>query len=74
MPDDKNSRKKTTKEGMINTIIDFLEKQSLITYIQEDEMIKTTGKLDNIMEMKLLNKKNYSRVMRTLGVMEDEQN
>jgi len=72
--DDKNSRKKTTKEGMINTIIDFLEKQSLITYIQEDEMIKTTGKLDNIMEMKLLNKKNYSRVMRTLGVMEDEQN
>lgn len=72
--DDKNSRKKTTKEGMINTVMDFLEKQGLITYIQEDEMIKTTGKLDNIMENKLLNKKNYSRVMRALGVIEDEQN
>lgn len=72
--DDKTSRKKTTKEGMINTVIDFLEKQKLIEYIQEDEMIKTTGKLDNIMEMKLLNRKNYNRVMQALGVIEDEQN
>ena len=72
--DDKTSRKKTTKEGMINTVIDFLEKQKLIEYIQEDEMIKTTGKLDNIMEMKLLDRKNYNRVMQALGVIEDEQN
>ena len=70
--DDKNSRKKTTKEGFLNTILDFLEKQNLIVYIQEDEMIKTTEKLDNIMEWKLLNKNNYSRIMKALGVMEDE--
>jgi len=71
--DDKGSKKKTTKEGMINSVMDFLEKQGLIICIKEDEMIKTTGKLDHIMEMKLLNKKNYSRVMRALGVIEDEQ-
>ena len=71
--DDKNSRKKTTKEGFLNTILDFLEKQNLIVYIQEDEMIKTTEKLDNIMEWKLLNKNNYSRIMKALGVLEDEQ-
>ena len=71
--DDKNSRKKTTKEGFLNTILDFLEKQNLIVYIEEDEMIKTTEKLDNIMEWKLLNKDNYSRIMKALGVLEDEQ-
>lgn len=72
--DDKKSRKKTTKEGFLNTIMDFLEKQGLIIYIQEDEMIKTTRKLDNIMEWKLLNKNNYERIMRALGVLENEQN
>ncbi len=70
--DDKNSRKKTTKEGFLNSILDFLEKQNLIVYIQEDEMIKTTEKLDNIMEWKLLNKNNYNRIMKALGVLEDE--
>lgn len=72
--DDKGSRKKTTKEGVMNNIMDFLEKQGLITYIPEDEMIKTTKKLDNLMEMKLLNKNNYERIMQALGVIEDEQN
>lgn len=70
--DDKNSRKKTTKEGFLNSILDFLEKQNLIVYIQEDEMIKTTEKLDNIMEWKLLNKNNYNRIMAALGVFKDE--
>ena len=31
-------------------------------------MIKTTPKLDNIMEYKLLNKENYDRIMEALGV------
>jgi len=70
--DEARSRKKTTKEGFLNNLLDFLEKQSLIIYIQEDEMIKTTEKLDNIMEQKLLNKNNYERVMRILGVIQDE--
>lgn len=71
--DDKSSRKKTTKEGVMNNIMDFLERQGLIICIQEDEMVKTTGKLDNLMEMKLLNKNNYERIMQALGVMKNEQ-
>ena len=35
-------------------------------------MIKTTKKLDQFMEMKLLNKNNYERIMKALGVIEDE--
>ena len=30
-------------------------------------MIKTTAKLDNIMEYKILNNENYARIMETLG-------
>lgn len=70
--DDKGSRRKTTKEGIMNTVLDFLEKQGLVVYIQEDEMIKTTDKLDNIMEMRLLNKSNYERIMSALGVLQYE--
>lgn len=70
--EDKKSRSKTTKEGFIYTILSFLERQGLVIYIQEDEMIKTTRKLDNIMEMKLLNKNNYERIMEALGVKEYE--
>jgi hypothetical protein len=66
--EDRTSRKKTTKEGFINTILSFLEKHGLITYIADDEMIKTTKKLDDIMEMKILNRDNYTRVMNALGI------
>ena len=69
--EDKNSRKKTTKEGLINGIMEFLEKQGLILYIQEDEMIKTPRKMDDIMEMKLLNKNNYERIMQVLGIAQE---
>lgn len=69
---EKNSRTKTTKEGMMNNLMDFLEKQDLIVYIQEDEMIKTTYKLDHIMEMKLLSQSNYEKIRKVLGVKEYE--
>ena len=52
----------------------FLEKQGLIDYIEADEMIKTTKKLDHFMDWNLLNKNNYHRILRVLGVEEDEQN
>lgn len=64
---DKKSTSKTTKEGFINTILDFLENQGLIYYIKEDDMIKTTKKLDNFMDWNLLNKNNYHRVLKALG-------
>ena len=66
--DDKGSRAKTTKEGFLHSILVFLQKQGLIEYVQEDEMIKTTKKLDNFMDWNLLNQNHYQRVLRVLGV------
>lgn len=65
--DDKGTRQRTTKEGFLHTIFVFLEDQGLIDYVEEDEMIKTTGKLDNLMDWNLLNQNNYQRVRKVLG-------
>lgn len=65
---DRNSKAKTTKEGFVHKILDFLEKQGLIDYIEADEMIKTTKKLDYFMDWNLLNKNNFQRVLTVLGV------
>lgn len=70
--DDKGSKYKTSKFGFIHGILSFLQKQGLIDYIEADEMIKTTKKLDHFMDFNLLNKNNYSRVMRVMGVWEVE--
>lgn len=70
--DEKGSRAKTTKEGFLHHILIFLQKQGLIDYVEQDEMIKTTKKLDNFMDWNLLNQNNYQRVLRVLGVAENE--
>ena len=70
--EERGSRSKTTKEGFLHKILIFLEKQGLLEYVEQDEMIKTTKKLDNFMDWNLLNQNNYKRVMRILGVTEDE--
>ena len=44
--EEKGSRAKTTKEGFLYHLLTFLQKQGLIDYVEEDEMIKTTKKLD----------------------------
>lgn len=62
------SRSKYTKEGYVSIICSFLDRQGLIIFVPEDEMIKTTPKLDNIMEYKMLNKENYVRIMEALGI------
>ena len=72
--EEKGSRARTTKEGFLYTILTFLEKQGLIEYIEADEMIRTTAKLDHFMDWNLLNKNHYDRVLRVLGVNPDEQN
>ena len=64
--DEKGSRAKTTKEGFLYNILNFLQKQGLIEYVEEDEMIKTTKKLDNFMDWNLLNQNNFQRVKRVL--------
>lgn len=70
--EEKGSKAKTTKEGFIYNILKFLQNQNLIDFIEEDEMIKTTKKLDQLMDYNLLNKKNYRRVLKVLGVAENE--
>ncbi len=65
--DDRGSKARTTKEGFLHNILIFLEKQGLIDYIEEDEMIKTTKKLDNLMDWNLLNQNNYQRIKKVLG-------
>lgn len=70
--DERGSRAKTTKEGFLHHILMFLQKQGLIEYVEQDEMIKTTKKLDNFMDWNLLNQNNYQRVLCVLGVTEDE--
>lgn len=70
--DERGRRQKTTKEGFMYSILRFLQEQGLIDYIEQDEMIKTTRKLDNFMDWNLLNKNNFYRVQRILGVEEHE--
>lgn len=70
--DEKGSRARTTKEGFLHHILTFLQKQGLIEYVEQDEMIKTTKKLDNFMDWNLLNQNNYKRVLRVLGVHQEE--
>lgn len=70
--EEKGSRAKTTKEGFVYNILKFLQSQDLVDFIEEDEMVKTTKKLDQFMDYNLLNKKNYRRVLRVLGVVENE--
>ncbi len=65
--DEKGSRARTTKEGFLHHILTFLQKQGLIEYVEQDEMIKTTKKLDNFMDWNLLNQNNYKRVLQVLG-------
>ena len=49
------------------SIFMFLEKQGLIDYIEQDEMIKTTKKLDNLMDWNILNQNNYQRIRKVLN-------
>lgn len=69
--DERSRRARTTKEGFLHNILQFLERQGLIDYIEEDEMIKTTKKLDNFMDWNLLNQNNYHRVVKVLEEVDE---
>lgn len=72
--DERGSRAKTTKEGFMHNILVFLQSQGLIEYVEKDETILTTKKLDNFMDWNILNQNNYQRVLRILGVKTDGDN
>lgn len=54
---------RTTKEGFIKRIIGFLEDQKLFEYIEEDDMLKSTRKLDNFMDWNILTRSNYQNIL-----------
>lgn len=64
--DEKGSRTKTTKEGFLHHILLFMQRQELIEYIEADEMVTTTRKLDQFMDFNLLNQNNYRQVLKVL--------
>ena len=68
--EEKGSRAKTTKEGFLYHLLTFLQKQGLIDYVEEDEMIKTTKKLDSFMDWNLLNQNHFQRVKKVFGEVE----
>lgn len=68
--EEKGSRAKTTKEGFLYHLLTFLQKQGLIDYVEEDEMIKTTKKLDSFMDWNPLNQNHFQRVKKVLGEVE----
>ena len=68
--EEKGSRAKTTTEGFLYHLLTFLQKQGLIDYVEEDEMIKTTKKLDSFMDWNLLNQNHFQRVKKVLGEVE----
>ena len=68
--EEKGSRARTTKEGFLYHLLTFLQKQGLIDYVAEDEMIKTTKKLDSFMDWNLLNQNHFQRVKKVLGEVE----
>ena len=73
--DERGSKARTTKEGFIYRILSFLQNQGLIDYVEKDDIIKTTKKLDSFMDWNLLNINNYSRVRKVLGLdMEEATN
>ena len=43
------------------------ESFDLLDYVDEDEMVKTTKKLDNLMDWNVLNQNNYQRIRKVLG-------
>jgi len=61
------SKARTTKEGFLHGIFVFLQDQELIDYLEQDEMIKTTKKMDQLMDFNLLNKNHFDRVRKVLG-------
>lgn len=70
--DDRGRRQRTTKEGFLYNILKFLQDQGLIEYVEQDEMITTTRKLDHFMDWNLLNKNNYDRVLAVMGEEDHE--
>ena len=70
--DENGSRKKTTKEGLLHHMLRFMQAHGLVEYIEQDEMIRPTRKLDHFMDFNLLNAGNYQRVISILEGFDEQ--
>ncbi|WP_026477581.1 DUF6063 family protein [Alkaliphilus transvaalensis] len=61
---DTKTTSKSTKEGIVRGVIKFLDEQKLLEFIEEDDMIKPTPKLDNFMDWNILNRSNYDTIIK----------
>lgn len=53
---------KTTKTGFVLSVIKFLVSQNLVIYFEKDELIKTTEKMDDLVNEIVLNKSNFKKI------------
>lgn len=65
---------KTTKTGFVLSVIKFLSNQGLVTYYEKDELIKTTTKMDDLVNEIVLNKSNFKKIEESFKKIEIEQN
>jgi hypothetical protein len=68
---DVRTTSRTTKEGFITGIIRFMEEQGLFDYIEEDDMLKPTKKLDNFIDWNILNRSNYETILEAFQEIEE---
>ena len=65
---------KNNERRFFTRIFKFLQQQQLIEYIEADEMITTTKKLDHLLDFNLLNQNHFKRVLTVLKEAEYESN
>lgn len=64
---------KTTKTGFVLSVIKFLANQGLVSYYEKDEIIKTTTKMDDLVNEIVLNKSNFKKIEETFNNLEKQQ-
>ena len=69
---EKLNRQKTTKEGFLYNIFKFLEEQGLVQYIEREETVWPTEKLDVFMDFNILNQENFRRVLSVMSGIEEQ--
>lgn len=69
---EKLNRQKTTKEGFLYNIFKFLEEQGLVQYIEREETVWPTEKLDVFIDFNILNQENFRRVLSVMSGIEEQ--
>lgn len=68
--EENQSMSKRTKDGFVRGIIIFLRDQGLMNHIEDDDQIRPTRRLEDLMEKDILDKSNYGRIRSIMKDME----